>query len=230
LVKRIKNHFEGGEETSRECPNCHSKRIWKDGIRETKLGFDQRFVCRDCWHRFSESSVLSTDSGYNPRRQVCELLTEGSKNLAVKEPQKNGLAGATMQTAEVKGKIVEFLWHLEKENRSKRTISSYATYLDMLLRIGADLFDTESVKENIARQESWKENTKRMAAAVYKGFAAFIGMQFISPRYRIVRKVPFIPSESQLGTLIVGSPKRLTTLLQLLKETAMRIGEALALK
>ena len=26
----------GGEEASRECPNCHSKRIWKDGLRETR--------------------------------------------------------------------------------------------------------------------------------------------------------------------------------------------------
>jgi len=26
----------GGEEASRECPNCHSKIIWKDGLRETK--------------------------------------------------------------------------------------------------------------------------------------------------------------------------------------------------
>jgi len=152
------------------------------------------------------------------------------EKLGCKRTAKEWACGSHNADRGVKGKIVEFLWHLEKENRSKRTISSYATYLDMLLRIGADLFDTESVKENMARQESWKENTKRMAAAVYKGFAAFIGMQFISPRYRIVRKVPFIPSESQLGTLIVGSPKRLTTLLQLLKETAMRIGEALALK
>ena len=48
----------GGEEANRECPDCHSRRIWKDGLRETKkYGSVQRFICRDCGHRFSESIV-----------------------------------------------------------------------------------------------------------------------------------------------------------------------------
>jgi len=42
-----------GEEAKRECPNCHSKRNWKDGIRETNLGSIQRFTCRECGFRFS---------------------------------------------------------------------------------------------------------------------------------------------------------------------------------
>jgi CRISPR/Cas system-associated protein Cas10 (large subunit of type III CRISPR-Cas system) len=34
VAERIK--VVGGEEASRECPNCHSKRIWKDVLRETR--------------------------------------------------------------------------------------------------------------------------------------------------------------------------------------------------
>jgi transposase-like protein len=46
----------GGEMASRECPNCHSRRNWKDGIRETSIGSIQRYKCQDCSYRFSEKS------------------------------------------------------------------------------------------------------------------------------------------------------------------------------
>jgi integrase len=157
-------------------------------------------------------------------------LTEDSKNLAKTEPPRIGLAGATTHSNDVKVEVGKYLGHLERENRSKSTIHSYETYLDMLMKIGADLFDGESVKEKVAKQESWGENTKRMAAAVYKGFASFVGIAFRSPRYRINPKIPFIPSEAQKDALIAGSPRRLAALLQLLKETGIRIGEALSLK
>jgi len=136
----------------------------------------------------------------------------------------------TTQAADVKGRIVQFLWHLERENRSKRTIDCYGKFLNMLTRIGADLLDPDSVKEKVAKQTLWKENTKRMASAVYKSFAVFNGIPFTPPKYIINQKLPFIPTEQEIDSLIVASPKRLATILQLLKEIPIRIGEALALK
>jgi len=47
----------GGEEENRECPICRSKKNWKAGIRQTSKGEVQRFLCRNCGCRFSESSV-----------------------------------------------------------------------------------------------------------------------------------------------------------------------------
>jgi len=38
-----------------ECPQCHSQRVWKDGLRETARGPVQRWTCRDCGYRFSET-------------------------------------------------------------------------------------------------------------------------------------------------------------------------------
>jgi len=38
------------------CPSCQSARIFKDGLRIAKEGRIQRYVCRDCGYRFSESS------------------------------------------------------------------------------------------------------------------------------------------------------------------------------
>lgn len=46
------------------------------------------------------------------------------------------------------------------------------------------------------------------------------------PIYRRVRKLPFIPTESEIDQLIAGCSKRIATLLQMLKETGMRSGEA----
>ena len=39
------------------CPECGSSQVWKDGHRETGLGKVQRFLCRDCGLRFSESTA-----------------------------------------------------------------------------------------------------------------------------------------------------------------------------
>jgi len=38
------------------CPECTSQRVWRDGIRRTSHGDIQRWLCRDCGFRFSEST------------------------------------------------------------------------------------------------------------------------------------------------------------------------------
>ena len=42
---------------SKRCPECGSERVWKDGIRYTKHGEVQRWLCRDCFLRFSKSTA-----------------------------------------------------------------------------------------------------------------------------------------------------------------------------
>ena len=47
------------------CPECGSKRLYKDGLRYTKQGEVQRYLCRSCGYRFSEPKVkvnVSTQS------------------------------------------------------------------------------------------------------------------------------------------------------------------------
>jgi transposase-like protein len=80
-MEKIISHIVGGEEASIECPNCHSKRIWKDGLRETRQRVVQRYLCRECFLRFSRSSDLSRIAAYDGECQVCDLLTGGSKNF-----------------------------------------------------------------------------------------------------------------------------------------------------
>ena len=60
--------------------------------------------------------------------------------------------------------------------------------------------------------------------------ARFLGLTWQKPNYKPSRKIPFIPTEQELDQLIACAGKNLSTLLQLLKETALRVGEALSLK
>jgi len=149
--------------------------------------------------------------------------------MEVERQIESGTAGATEQTS-IKSKIVEFLWHLKKEGRSQRTIFTYDKYLKMLEENGANLLDPDSVKLVIANNKKWKQNTKRLASTVYNSFASYHRIPFKPPKYKVQRKVPFIPLEKELDALISGSSKRMAALLQLLKETGLRIGEALRLE
>lgn len=56
------------------------------------------------------------------------------------------------------------------------------------------------------------------------------GKSWTPPIYKRVRTLPFIPIENEIDQLIAGTSKRVSTYLQLLKETGMRCGEASQLK
>jgi len=231
------------------CPECGSKKVWRDGLRYLDGDVIQRWLCRNCGYRFSEkksqdlsSNPLKTlkkpfkkllNSSYNISngRQVCEALTRGTKNLTEVHPQTKWAAGATRQTnADVKGRILEFCWQLKKDGLSEKTIESYSERLKALWKKGASLSEPESVKEVIALQKNWNKSTKYIAVQAYNKFAKLNGIPWEPPKYKPSRKKPFIPLEKELDSLIAGCGKKTSTLLQLLKETGMRIGEALRLE
>ncbi|MDQ1280370.1 MAG: Site-specific integrase [Thermoproteota archaeon] len=130
----------GGEKASSTCPNCHSSDYWRDGIRKTGKGIVQRYVCRSCGYRFSESSVLLADSGNSVSRQVCAVLTEVAINLAEVEPSNGGLVGVTEQTiSDTKGTIIEFAMWLKKQGFAESTIITRVKLLKILSKRGAEL-------------------------------------------------------------------------------------------
>jgi integrase len=152
------------------------------------------------------------------------------QNLAeVEARQENAQREGTAQTADAKGKIVEFLWHLKKEGRKTGTMKNYKNFLFSLSRC-SNLLDPESVKEAVALKESWSSTTKKLVTAAYKSFADFAQIKFKPPKYQQQQKIPFIPLESEIDALIAGCGKTTATLLQMLKETGMRFGEAKSLK
>lgn len=230
------------------CPSCSSLRIWKDGLRQTGQGRIQRFICRDCGYRFSETTLNGSDI-FRPvgrihreilfngadiplDRQICVTQPTGAKNLARQQPETRRAAGATKPTLEdMKGKIVEHLWWLKKQGYAPGTIESRAWMLNRLIKLGANLLDPESVKEVIAKQETWDESTKWLAVEVYLPFTEYFNIPFGEiPRYKQRRKIPFVPTEEEIDQLIAGCGNVSGAQAQLIKETGMRSGEAWRLK
>ncbi len=155
-------------------------------------------------------------------------------NLAEVETRIEKAAGAattsTPSQTDIQGKIIEAIWQLKKNGYSESTIQGYSKQLRILVRYGADLYDPESVKEVIAQQEKWRASSKLMAVNAYAFFANLNGIHWTPPKYKQERKLPFIPLESEIDALIASSSKKMAALLQLLKETGMRVGEACRLR
>ena len=132
-------------------------------------------------------------------------------------------AGATETAA--KSQLFNFAWWLNKEGYAETTITTRVKLLKILAKRGANLLDPESIKETIANQK-WCNKRKVNAADAYTAFLRMNGGTWNPPRYRIAEKLPFIPTEGELDALISGCGPKTSTFLQLLKETAMRAGEA----
>jgi len=223
LLKLTQKEQKGGEEARRECPNCYSKKVVKNGSGYNTGGQVQRFLCKFCGHRFSEASSLSRNSNNKTGRQVC-VSSQRAKNLTEINPQKIGLAGAT--EAVVLNKIAQYAAYMERQRYSKATITLNLSCLKALGDKGALLLNPDSVKEAIAKETSWGESRKRNISNAYGLFAKLNGAQWEKPRFHVERKFPLIPLEEELDSLIAGCGKKTATFLQLLKETAMRSGEA----
>jgi integrase/recombinase XerD len=236
------------------CPECGSQRLYKAGFRPLVDGAAvQRWLCRNCGYRFSEKgpqgstqpsqktsqfsqhvSTLSTQSlkgkpdiVYN--RQVCEFLTEGSKNLAAVETrQEKAQREGTAQTADINGKVVEFLWHLKQNGAKNATVKNHGS---MLRKLAANTDLTpESVKEYLAKTSEWSDSSKSLCVVIYTTFLKFMGASWEPPKYKPAERMPFIPTEADIDQLIAGCGRKLSIFLQLLKETGARCGEAAMLK
>jgi integrase len=224
------------------CPHCNSKKVWRDGLRSPMFGNPiQRWLCRDCGLRFSdpedvqkakeavetvemiESKVLRSKDGLLSSRQ---LGVEETKNLVAEQQievlRKN-------ETGEFKQKILEYALWLKNSGKSEATIFGRIKLLRRLTKRGANLYDTESLKKTIAEQK-WGNGMKNNAVDAYSSFLKMAGGEWEPPLYKVVRKIPFIPKETEIDQLIAGSSKRMAVFLQLLKETGARCGEIWQLK
>ena len=212
----------GGEKASKECPNCHSKRNWKDGIRDTSFGSIQRFFCRDCDFRFSEKSYK--DCLLNENSQLCAILEE-AKKLDTATEIKTVAGESTTTKSSSEAKIIDFLWWMKKQGYKETTIISRGVRLRRLASLNADLNNPESVKETIAMQENWKESMKEVMVFAYDLYLKHYGLKWDRPRYKAIRVLPFIPQEREIDDLIAGCNKEIALLLQIAKETGARAGE-----
>ncbi|UCE95648.1 MAG: site-specific integrase, partial [Candidatus Bathyarchaeota archaeon] len=158
--------------------------------------------------------------------QICVSAQSKAKNLTTVEPLREGLAGATK---DIKGKILEYAWWLKRRGRSQITIETRVNKLKGLVNLGCDLLNPDSMKDILANQK-WKQSTKASIVSIYSDFLKCFNKHWEPPIYKPIYEIPFIPTESEIDQLIAGSGKKMAALLQLLKETAIRIGEACKLR
>jgi integrase/DNA-directed RNA polymerase subunit RPC12/RpoP len=216
-----------------QCPQCNSTLIWKDGLRYMPNGNAvQRYICRNCGYRFSETSLKDNALGKAEKQnRTAAYWREGPLTLEAEIEKRD--AGATetsqSQTADIKGKLVEFAWWMKKQGYAESTIVRRVKALEVLWKRGANLYDPESVKEVISKQ-NWSENGKDVVVRAYSCFLKMVGGSWNPPIIREVEKLPFIPTEQELDSLIAAVRGKLSIFLQLLKETGMRAGEAWNLK
>ena len=95
--------------------------------------------------------------------------------VKVTSRQEKAMREGTTRAADIKEKLVEFAWTLKKEGYREGTIRSYIVQLESLVRRGANLFDPESVKGTIAKQNV-TEKTKLNYANSYDAFAKTVGI------------------------------------------------------
>jgi integrase len=207
-----------------KCPECGSSELVKASKRYSN-GFEiQRFLCKNCELRFSDPSSkrLNVKNNDKTNSQICAFE---AKNLDTATEIKTvaGENGKSLQ--EAKGKILEFCLYLKRQNYCEETIRLNRIALKVLSERGANLFNTDSVKDVIAKQ-TWSSNRKRNVINAYALFLKLNKMSWEPPRCNVEESIPFIPTEQEIDALISSAPKKLSTFLLLLKETAMRRGEA----
>lgn len=224
------------------CPRCGCTKVWRDGTRFSVFGDKiQRWLCRDCKLRFSDpketmqawSKLKHVETVYTKSLKsrvdkdiTCQICVKETKNLAA-EQKTQVLRGN--DSATVNGKIVEYEFWMLKQGYAKSTIECRVKILKRLVKLGAVLFDSESIKEVIAKQ-NWSEGRKEIVTEAYSNFLVMTGGKWNPPRYQRIERIPFIPTEQEIDQLIAGCGEKTSTLLQALKETGMRIGEAWNLK
>jgi integrase/predicted RNA-binding Zn-ribbon protein involved in translation (DUF1610 family) len=231
-------------EKSLKCPECGSERLYRDGLRRLADGSQtQRWLCRECGFRFSERRVekpggkdLKSGSALNLNRRVGapEGGVENSAGtvrvlMEEKADAEKRAAGATVDTSKINELLFNYAWSMKVRGYSEATIEGRVRILKRLVKLGADLENTETVKNVIAKQP-WSLGRKELAVEAYDSFAKWVGIKWEKPSYRRTPKIPFIPLEREIDDLVAGCQKYIAAFLQLLKETGARAGETFALK
>jgi integrase len=215
------------------CPECSSKKLYRDGIRYLADGFSvQRWLCRDCGYRFSEKPLqtkqewsINTSNSLESKRRIC---AKKAKNLTQATEIKTVAGEIERLPQDIKGLITKYMAYLEKEGYCAET--SYISFLKRLVNLGANLLDPESVKATIGKHKV-KNGTKLVFVAAYDAFTKMQKITWAPPKYIQEEHLPFIPEEQELDCLIATAfSRKMSTYLQCLKETFTDPSEALRIE
>ncbi len=210
------------KELERFCLRCGSSKVVENGNRYLSDGTSvKRYFCKTCQRTSSEKLIRHEKATLTS--QLC------AKNLAGTAKKLDNVAeirSVTVDIKDINGKLVDYHFKMQIQGYKASTIRLSYSALNTLVNRGADLAKPDTVKEVMSKQ-LWSGNRKRNVINAYTNFLGYLGQTWEPPTYEIVRKIPFIPTEQEIDDLIAGTSNALPVFLQLLKETAMRSGEAI---
>ncbi|MEJ2241798.1 MAG: site-specific integrase, partial [Candidatus Bathyarchaeota archaeon] len=137
---------------------------------------------------------------------------------------------SAIDESELNGKLVDYSWNLKRDGYAESTNKTYTCLLKLSVKKGANLNKPNSVKDIIAKQTNWSNGRKNNAVKAYSLYLKINGLSWEKPRYKVTERLPFIPTEKEIDSLIGACSKQMATFLQVLKETAARRGETICLK
>ena len=154
------------------------------------------------------------------------------QNLAEVETrnQEKAAGAAWSDPAKIKGKLLQFGLWMQKQGYAEETISSWIVWLKGLVKLGANLWDPENVKEIIGKQQKWSSSYKMLQMYAYEAFLKMENLTWTRPRYTQAESLPFIPTEKEIDQLISATSKVVSAFLQGLKDTGADPGELAKLK
>jgi integrase len=118
---------------------------------------------------------------------------------------------------------IDFLNYLRQHIR-ECTAKTYLKRLTRLAKIG-NLDNPEQMKNLICTYQS-TESYKELLTNAYDYYVKFKNLAWKKPKFTREEKPIFVPLESELDTLIARPRLKLSSFLQLLKETGVDSGEA----
>lgn len=132
------------------------------------------------------------------------------------------LENAVSETATLA--INQYIEELRLKGRKPITLKTVQYCLYQLAK-KCDITNPESVRNLLANLQ-WKDSAKHIAVSNYTAFLTFHGKTWKPPQYTPREEQVYIPTEQQIDALISSTSKNLSVVLQFLKETGARIGEA----
>jgi integrase len=129
--------------------------------------------------------------------------------------------------------IFDFKLDQQKNGRADETIRTRIQVLRQVAKL-CDINSPEIIKiwlsdpkneHQFTKPCTWSNKTKTKFIDSYSAYLQYKQILWTPPKYTINEKLPFIPTETEIDMLIAGTGKVLSTVLQTIKETGIRIGE-----
>ena len=230
------------------CPECGSSKIYKAGQRYLTNGENaQRYLCRECGYRFSNGYNNSKiNRAIGKSSQLCVLRR--TKKLEPTTETKTVAGIESRAEPNIKGAIAQYTAKQITLGLSKKTIEKNLKSLRMLQDQGAEIFNPENTFKTIMNarkylepkrlkqfsEEPWGAGTKSIVARAYLNFCKVLKIpipEYVDfHKFKQKTKIPWIPFEEDINTLIHACSRKISVFLQVLKESGARSGEIIKLK